>query len=171
MDAIVDRSRMVNGVPTSLADLGYTDVGLDGECCCSLCCALLGPALTPPPLPPRPLPRPADNWQQCGTYGPNNYTYHDANGNPMINTGKFPSFKAMTDYAHARNLTAGWYGNNCICSDHCTDQSCYEGDVNAFVAGGFDSYKLDGCGKEYDLSLWYSLLQAAGKKAVIENCE
>ena len=29
MDAMVDRSRSVNGVPTSLADLGYSDVGLD----------------------------------------------------------------------------------------------------------------------------------------------
>ena len=27
MDALVDRSRLVNGVPTSLADLGYTDAG------------------------------------------------------------------------------------------------------------------------------------------------
>ena len=29
MDAMVARSRTVNGVPTSLADLGYADVGLD----------------------------------------------------------------------------------------------------------------------------------------------
>ena len=30
MDAMVDRSRLVDGTPTSLADLGYTRVGLDG---------------------------------------------------------------------------------------------------------------------------------------------
>ena len=29
MDAMVNRSRTVNGVPTSLFDLGYSDVGLD----------------------------------------------------------------------------------------------------------------------------------------------
>lgn len=80
MDALVDRSRLVNGVPTSLADLGYTDAGLD------------------------------DNWQECGSYGPENYTYHDASGNPVVATSRFPDFKAMTTYAHERNLTAGWYG-------------------------------------------------------------
>ena len=29
MDGMVDRSRTVDGVPTSLCDLGYCDVGLD----------------------------------------------------------------------------------------------------------------------------------------------
>jgi alpha-galactosidase len=48
MAGMVDRSRSVNGVPTSLRDLGYIDVGLD------------------------------DNWQACGAYGPNKYTFHDA---------------------------------------------------------------------------------------------
>ena len=36
---LTDRSRLVDGVPTSLADLGYGDVGID------------------------------DGWQQCGHYG------------------------------------------------------------------------------------------------------
>ena len=30
MTGMADRSRTVDGVPTSLKDLGYTDVGLDG---------------------------------------------------------------------------------------------------------------------------------------------
>ena len=30
MDAMVDRSRLVDGFPTSLLDLGYVHVGLDG---------------------------------------------------------------------------------------------------------------------------------------------
>ena len=38
MDALVDQSRDVDGKPTSLADLGYTRIGMD------------------------------DNWQACGTY-------------------------------------------------------------------------------------------------------
>ena len=38
MDGITSRSRNVNGIPTSLKDLGYSDVGLD------------------------------DFWQQCGRY-------------------------------------------------------------------------------------------------------
>jgi hypothetical protein len=81
MSAIANRSRTVWGrsVPTSLADLGYSDVGLD------------------------------DNWQVCGSNGPDKYTYHDASGNPIINTNSFPSMKNMTNFAHSLNLTAGWY--------------------------------------------------------------
>ncbi len=127
MDALVDRSRSVNGVPTSLADLGYSDAGLD------------------------------DVWQKCGSYGPQNWTYHDAQGNPVVNTETFPDLKAMTTYAHDRNLTAGWYGNNCDCHDHCKDVICFEADVNATLAYGFDSIKLDGCGQEENVEQWYNL--------------
>ena len=34
-------------------------------------------------------------------------------GLPVVNTDRFPDFIAMTRYAHDRNLTAGWYLNNC----------------------------------------------------------
>jgi hypothetical protein len=61
------------------------------------------------PLPPLPL---ADNWQACGSYGPQGYTYHSAQGQPLVNTNRFPDFKNMTDYAHSLGLTAGWYANN-----------------------------------------------------------
>ena len=50
-----------------------------------------------------------DAWQKCGSYGPQNYTYHDATGAPVVDTGKFPSFKDMCDAAHAMNLTCGWW--------------------------------------------------------------
>lgn len=41
-----------------------------------------------------------------------------------------------------------WYGNNCICEDHCDSDACYQEDVNALIAYGFDSVKLDGCGAQ-----------------------
>ena len=97
MNGITSRNRLVNNQYTSLADLGYLDIGLD------------------------------DAWQLCGNYGSNNYTYHDDNGNPIVNTTRFPSFNKMTDYAHSLGLTAGWYGNNCICRDHCDTEDCYRG--------------------------------------------
>jgi hypothetical protein len=162
MDAMVNRSRTVNGKPTSFADLGYSDVGLD------------------------------DGWQNCSVYGPANYTYHTAAGrvnttvsgcssngsllrtygagNPVVNTTKFPNLSAVTSYAHSLNLTAGWYHNNCGCADHCSNLSCYQGDVDALIGFGFDSVKLDGCGKEYDLDTWSGLMSAAGKSILIENC-
>lgn len=140
MDAIVSRTRMVDGVPTSLKDLGYVDVGLD------------------------------DAWQLCGSYGDNKYTYHDVNGAPVIDYSKFPNFNALTDHAHSLGLTAGWYGNNCICQDHCDSDACYEQDVKALVGLGFDSVKLDGCGKQLDLQKWSDLIDQTGKSILIENC-
>ena len=107
MDGMVSRERTVDGVPTSLCDLGYCDVGLD------------------------------DNWQDCGA-GDANYTFHLDDGSPVVDLSLFPDFKQMTDHAHALGLTAGWYGNNCICSERNTDErKFYEGDVAAFSAFGF----------------------------------
>ena len=76
----------------------------------------------------------------------------------------------MTSYAHGLGLKAGWYGNNCICKDHCASQACYEGDINALTAFGFDAVKLDGCGKELDLTLFAALMNKTGKAIEIENC-
>jgi len=81
----------------------------------------------------------------------------------------------MCDAAHALNLTCGWYGNNCGCSDHCTDLSCFAGDINAAIAFGFDSWKLDGCGREESIELFYTMSKWATTKAgrkpfLFENC-
>lgn len=141
MDGMVKKSRMVDGKPTSLCELGYCDVGLD------------------------------DNWQDCKA-GANGNHYHDKDGNPVVNLEVFPDMKAMTKYAHDLGLTAGWYGNNCICSDHnSTDRKFYEGDVKAFRHFDFDAWKLDGCGVQTDMQLWDDLVKADGGKAVmVENC-
>ena len=132
---------------TSFASLGYSDVGLD------------------------------DYWQKCGSYGPRNYTYHDALGNPQVDTDRFPDLGAMVAKAHALNLTAGFYSNNCRCADHCTDTLCFAADVNAILGWNFDSLKLDGCGKQENVQLWYDLfnwsITSSGntrKPMVIENC-
>lgn len=111
-----------------------------------------------------------DNWQDCqaGVAGNN---YHDVDGNPVVNLQRFPDMKAMTDYAHKLGLTAGFYGNNCICSDqHSSDRKFYEGDVKAFRKFGFDAWKLDGCGVQTDMQLWDDLIKASGKAVMVENC-
>lgn len=141
MDGMVAKKRMVDGVPTSLCDLGYCDVGLD------------------------------DNWQNCqaGTSGNN---YHDDDGNPIINYDRFPDMKNMTDHAHALGLSAGWYGNNCICSDSKSgDRKFYEGDAKALRDFNFDGFKLDGCGAQTDMQLWDDVFKAdGGAPVMVENC-
>jgi alpha-galactosidase len=111
-----------------------------------------------------------DNWQDCKAGTGGNH-YHDADGNPVVNTDRFPDMKKMTDHAHSLNLTAGWYGNNCICSDHQSgDRKFYEGDAKALIDFGFDGYKLDGCGAQTDMQLWDDIFKAAGKSVMVENC-
>jgi hypothetical protein len=94
MDKMVERSRKVDGADTSLLDLGYANCGLD------------------------------DNWQSCGdpkaAFGstdPRHGSFHDIDGNPLINQNTFPSMKNMTSHAHAAGLRVGWYMNNCICDE------------------------------------------------------
>mmetsp|Transcript_20832 Transcript_20832/g.41271 ORF Transcript_20832/g.41271 Transcript_20832/m.41271 type:complete len:429 (+) Transcript_20832:36-1322(+) len=129
----------------SLLDVGYSDVGLD------------------------------DNWQSCNDpkAAPGMH-YHDAEGNPIVNTQRFPDFKAMTDHAHSLKLTSGWYGNNCICSDHCSSaaecEAQIKNDVAALTKFNFDSWKLDGCGNEKDLVMFNKYITAAGKPILVENC-
>ena len=140
MDGMVSRKRLVDGVPTSFCDLGFCDVGLD------------------------------DGWQLCGSYGPDNFTYHSEDGSPVVNTDRFPSFKDMTDYGHSLGLTVSWYGNNCICRESQLEDDMYSGDAKALLEFGFDGIKLDNCGKELDLDSWADALNATGKAVMIENC-
>ena len=133
--------RTVGGVPASLCDLRYLDVGLD------------------------------DNWQLCGEYGDEGYNFHDDEGTHIVNTEHFPCMKAMTDYAHDLGLTASWYGNNCICAESKTqNEKFYQGDVKALISFGFDGVKLDGCSSQLDLQLYDNLIKATGKAIVVENC-
>lgn len=77
---------------------------------------------------------------------------------------------SMTSHAHSLNLTAGFYYNNCICQDSCSEDKCYNGDVAALLLYGFDSVKLDACGAQMDLQKYSDLFKAAGKNILIENC-
>lgn len=121
----------------SLLDLGYNDVGLD------------------------------DNWQDCNG-GVGDASFHDAAGYPVVRKDTFPDMKAMTDFIHGLGLKAGWYHNNCICAEHKPlwedDEMHYRGDANSTLDFGFDSVKLDGCGRFKDLGLYYKLLNEDGEE-------
>lgn len=147
MEGMASRNRKDHlGNPTSLCDLGYCDVGLD------------------------------DNWQDCGSpMAASGMNYHDVDGNPLVNLTSFPDMKKMVNHAHSLGLTAGWYGNNCICRDNCRNETECDAqvlaDVKAFVKFGFDSWKLDGCGGENDLVRFNQYLKQYAKRPImVENC-
>jgi hypothetical protein len=76
----------------------------------------------------------------------------------------------MTAEATRRELVAGWYGNNCHCGDRrCGGLECYQGDVDATVDFGFGSIKMDRAGLIKNASLFAALLNATGKRILIEN--
>jgi len=139
------------GQSVSLLDLGYRNVGLD------------------------------DLWQDChSTEAASGMHYHDEQGRPLVNQQRFPSLSDMTALAHSLNLTAGWYANNCACSDHCRNKNeCnkqIKQDVHALFDYGFDSLKIDGCGNETDLVAWNRHIHEVAasmpnpRKILVENC-
>jgi alpha-galactosidase len=112
-----------------------------------------------------------DAWQQCGAGV--NKSFHNALGDPIVNKQRFPDMKGMVAHAHRLGLTAGWYGNNCICSEHslkAMEDLVYEGDVASTVNYGFDGIKLDGCGEFRDLDKYARLFNKTGRRVTIENC-
>lgn len=77
----------------------------------------------------------------------------------------------MTARARDLGLAISWYGNNCGgCRETNATLAMYEGDVAAIGQYGFDGIKLDGCGAEMDLDLWARLINATGRRVMIENC-
>merc|ERR1719174_3320119 len=148
MRILTDRSRSVDGVPTSLSDLGFTDVGLDS------------------------------GFEDCfaRTVG-GKPAFHDPQGRPIINKRKFPSgLRALVDAGHKLNLTVSWYGNACACksensySAHTqpTVQQAIHGTVAATLEYGFDGLKLDSCSQFNNMTEWWQLLR--GHPVLVENC-
>jgi hypothetical protein len=146
--AMVDRSRTVDGKPTSLRDLGYVHAGID------------------------------DGFQACGTgpqaEGGGKRGFHNGSGFPNVDLDKFPDMNKLTAYAHSLGIVPGWYANNCHCADHseiCEGLGlCYHGDVAATVAYGFLGLKVDGCGAQKNFSEYAPLFNATGVKVLLENC-
>lgn len=157
MDAMVDRSRLVDGKPTSLADLGYTRASVDGR---YLACT----------------PSTATHCKyDCGGV---NGSYHDRSGAPVLNSSNFPDVAAMVEHAHALNLTAGWYTNNfqasnCEAGWSKTDalhQLHMHGEAEWLARMKFDELKVDSGGNFNNMSAWEQVLNATGRQIALENC-
>jgi len=150
---LVDGSRAIRGRPagSSLRDLGYGSVGMD------------------------------EGWAACAPqpgYPTGDWMFHRTNADgsisPVVNGTLFPSMKGLVEEIHALGLDAGWYLNPCFSycwklGDACGDE-CNAGDVEAALAYGFDSVKIDGCSSQHNMSLWHSLFNDSGVAVLIEDC-
>ncbi len=52
-----------------------------------------------------------DGWQVPNSGA--NGGFHSPTGAPNVNTSKFPDLSGWVEMVHAKNMTAGFYGNNC----------------------------------------------------------
>merc|ERR1719272_76196 len=109
-----------------------------------------------------------EGWEGCGQGV--NHTQHDAKGNPVIDTKKFPDMAGLGSAGHAKNVKMGWYQNGCACGERHALLQNYQGDVRKLAEFNFDAVKLDGCGAQLNMSLYASLMKATGKSFEIENC-
>jgi hypothetical protein len=120
-----------------------------------------------------------DGWQKAkaGVDG----GYHDAAGNPIVDTDKFPDLQAMNDAIHGLGLTSSWYNNNCWNADSSSEPggqlARFAGEVKLVVEAGFDGVKLDSCSGSKNIALYAYLFNATlppskkvGTTFVIENC-
>ena len=130
IDAIADKSRMVNGKPTSLLELGFEYVGLD------------------------------DGWMKCNSGpGGQGYHDADGNpivDDSKFPGGLAP----LNQYGRSKGAKMGWYLSACGCPDEQIDptQKRYRGDVKALIDWGFDAVKIDGGGNQHNDSYFVQLL-------------
>lgn len=172
------KKRPVDGVPTSLRDLGYLYVGLDDhwQNCTTICAN--GTVV------PSWQPHGTDFDYQCcrgadGTCEADSETepWYDDDGTPRVDTHRFPDMKGMVRRAHGLGLRAGWYMGNYQCMNGMGGGHKWnltrlaEGSVRAIKEYGFDSVKLDsGFAVGKNMSLWAELLNASGRPVMVENC-
>jgi alpha-galactosidase len=50
-----------------------------------------------------------EGWECCGCGI--DHTQHDAQGNPVVDTKKFPDMGKLVAYGHSLNVKMGWYLN------------------------------------------------------------
>lgn len=159
MHAFVDKSRLVDGKPTSLLDIGYLSVGMDDGFQRCNCSSPQGPY-------PHSLTNVSCSVNDCRA---GRCTWHNqSDGTPMIDTVRFPDLKGLVAYGHSLGLAMGFYLNTCICMEK--GRTYFEQDVAFLVEMEFDAVKIDQCGSAMNMSLWTALINATGRPMMSENC-
>eukprot|EP01084_Bolivina_argentea_P255624 430032_1 len=128
IDILLDKSRLVNGNPTSLYELGYSHIGID------------------------------DGWEQCNSVGNYFHNDTAPNGWALIDLSKYTNLTSLIKYSHNRNVGIGWYFNNCGCTEHDPYPANELNDVKFLRMYDFDGIKLDSCGSSKNISNWSYLI-------------
>lgn len=142
VDVVVERKRLVDGKATSLLDVGYLNVGLDG------------------------------GWERCGgdndrlKYHDGSGKPMVNDKFPSLHEFVAYGHKAGVHMGWYHNVC------ECaeLQLDPQEEVSTYRGDVDAILSAGFDSVKIDGCGQLNNMTRWASLLNASARPVMIENC-
>eukprot|EP00039_Didymoeca_costata_P021705 m.345237 g.345237 ORF g.345237 m.345237 type:complete len:764 (+) comp25973_c0_seq1:95-2386(+) len=142
VDALIDKSRKVDGVPTSLYELGYNRIGLD------------------------------DGWQDCGKGVNGTFHTADGRplvkNTTFPSLSQLNSYAKNKGVGSGWYLNTCDCCERGLLKPDWPPQM--HGDVNAVVSLGFDGLKLDSCGPSQDLAEWAMLLNKTGKPVLLENC-
>ena len=106
-----------------------------------------------------------DGWEECI-----NGTFHDGNGNPMVNATRFYNMTSLTSHAKSLGLTMSWYMNCCGCAERSPTLTHYAQDAAATARLGFSGLKVDGCGNEPNITAWAVATNSTGAPIMLENC-
>ena len=109
-----------------------------------------------------------EGWE--GWYDEAKHETHDPHGVPQVNAKRFPDMPGLVSYGHSKNVQMGFYLNGCGANEKVEKRLNYAGDVKATIGWGFDGVKIDSCGAQKNMTLYYELFNATGRAIDIENC-
>jgi len=145
--ALTKRTRAVNGVPTSLSDLGYYRLGID------------------------------DGWQACGAGKGNSYHAEDGtplvnhtrfhNLKDLVNIGHENGL--LMDFYQINCICMDTYILN---KNRTWANLAWRGNVEQLRDAGFDGVKIDNCGDDDGLGYATMMdeIKRTGKPILVENC-
>jgi hypothetical protein len=141
MDALVDRSRAVDGTPMSLLDLGYNHVGLDG------------------------------GWNYCFPENHTFHwasdgrpVWNDDFPNPSAMVAKAHTLGLRPGW-YLNNCGCAENHFDAEMTDR-----VMRGSVRMLAEQGWDGVKFDSCSMFHNLTRWAELINATGRPVLIENC-
>ena len=144
MDAMASKARSVDGMPTSLLDLGYDNCGLD------------------------------DAWQACGAGVQGTFYTSSGDPIVNESTFPSLKGMVAHGHGHglhvgfyANNCICG-FGPGTFTGDML--DKVYAGTLQTIVDSGFDGVKFDSCSDLQNMSHWAHLLAAANRSLLLENC-